>query len=124
MPEVFIILVIILIFYLYRQRYFDELLTKLGNHEFFALNNTRRITLYYAEWCGYCKQFMPTWDRLAADLASSNIIFRKIEGDKNPSPDVDGFPTIIMLTANGTKVKYQGDRSYENVKSWVLDPTL
>ena len=26
-------------------------------------NNENKMVLYYAHWCGFCKEFLPKWDQ-------------------------------------------------------------
>lgn len=87
------------------------------------LNNTRYITLYAVDWCGYCKQLRPTWESLKTNLQSSNVVFKEVNGDVAKIPGMS-YPTIIMLTERGDNIKYGGDRSYGDLQRWILDPTL
>ncbi len=76
------------------------------------------VSLYSASWCGYCKIFEPTWEKVKLHLSGNNRIrFRKIDCSDSShmkaikdeavftdGSSLDGFPTITLRTAyrNGT----------------------
>lgn len=70
--------------------------------------------LYYADWCGYCKELKPIWN----DLAKTQEMFSvaKVnctEGNKELLKlfEIKGFPTIQVFK-NGKYVgDYEGGRS-------------
>lgn len=75
----------------------------------------------YADWCGYCKKFMPEWNAFkdkympVIDLRELNDK-RDAEAIKNLG--INGFPTIIYL--NGSKkLVYEGERTAEGLEQFV-----
>jgi len=76
------------------------------------------LKLYYANWCGWSKKFLPTWDQLENKV--KNVKFEKIDCEKNKGmcENVPGYPFLI-LEKNGKKVPYNGDRSYEDVVKFL-----
>lgn len=85
-------------------------------------NNKIQICLYFAEWCGHCKNFKPTWNLLKNkykrnknyefidyDCTNSNV------GDPRDKNMVEGFPTII-IEKNGKRIRYEGDRSMSAIE--------
>tara|TARA_B100001175_G_scaffold54792_1_gene43800 strand:+ start:596 stop:1129 length:534 start_codon:yes stop_codon:yes gene_type:complete len=86
-----------------------------------------RCTLYYANWCGHCKNFKPTWEELKKSDKYENVVdFEDVEGDEQPEviqqEDIQGFPTIKLKTKSDT-VEYNGDRTIEDLKRF-LDENL
>lgn len=87
------------------------------------------IVLFHAEWCGYCKKFMPTWEKSASALNNTKtgngklIKFVAVEADANPEVvkqyDVSGYPTIMILKYNGVQETYNGERTMNGLKEFV-----
>eukprot|EP00397_Hematodinium_sp_SG-2012_P019602 GEMP01020148.1.p1 GENE.GEMP01020148.1~~GEMP01020148.1.p1 ORF type:complete len:641 (+),score=139.87 GEMP01020148.1:222-2144(+) len=74
------------------------------------------FVVIYASWCGHCRLFMPTWDKLAEALAEEeNIDVCKLDGTANEIEDfpVEGFPTVLLYPAeaNSRPLPYEGDRT-------------
>ena len=52
-----------------------------------------KVIKFYAEWCGPCKAYGPTFDKVANDPANSKIDFDSIDIDKFPHT-VDWLKTM------------------------------
>ena len=60
----------------------------------------------YASWCGHCKQFAPTYEKLAKKLQHiDSLVIAKMEGSKNehPKATANGYPTILFYPAGADK---------------------
>jgi protein disulfide-isomerase len=79
------------------------------------------IILYYADWCGYCTEFKPLYEKLS--IYFPNIKFTKINVDKNMkfiednnrllySHKIESYPTI-MFYKNGYAIS-----RYNNQREW------
>ena len=85
-----------------------------------------KITLYHAEWCGHCKNFIPVWNELKTQLESHNIEHSEFEHSKDAkiieASNIDGFPTI-KINKNGDEYEYQGKRNKEDIMTELLKLT-
>ena len=82
--------------------------------------------------CGHCETMKPAWNKLINELKDKHkneIILGAIESGNMDmfkkhgiSPSVSGFPTILYFHPNKltTPESYKGDRSYEDLKKWLL----
>jgi protein disulfide-isomerase-like protein len=87
--------------------------------------NLPSLILFYAEWCGHCKNFMPTWDALSDLLPSDKINIVKIscvekEKQCNSIKEIKGYPTIIYVDINTKKLKvYSGEREPKSIINFI-----
>lgn len=79
------------------------------------------LVLYYANWCQYCVEFKPLWNKLLETLKDEpNLSFIEIESEELQDPknkslqnEVEGFPTIKFYKPNTElihSIKFEGDR--------------
>jgi len=58
----------------------------------------RTLVLYYAPWCTYCKNLMPTWDALSQKYGDQ---MQKVDCEQFPEEsekqDIKVFPTMILF---------------------------
>ena len=97
-------------------------------------NNNIILQLFEAPtWCGHCKDFAPKWEKLkdletkSSDgnrvIKAKDLIDFQSYDDNHPKTQeekITGFPTL-MLNVNGTKHKYEGARTPENILRFILD---
>lgn len=98
------------------------------NFNDFLENNDFAVIEFYAPWCGHCKQFAPTYEKIATEL-QGEIPVAKVDADEHKTVgnkfDVQGFPTIIIWK-NGEGHDYKGGRSQEALVKYareVADPS-
>ena len=105
----------------YKKKYMDlknmESISQLGG------SNAKNIFLFKAEWCGHCKSFFPTWQKLENEYKNNKKInFVTFDSEKNKVEEimynVKGYPSILIQTGNGTK-EYQGNRSEESLRDFI-----
>jgi thiol-disulfide isomerase/thioredoxin len=86
------------------------------------------VTLYHANWCGHCQEFMPEWKNFEKKIKSNgNVKIQAIEEstlsrDNMPKingKDIRGFPTIKISKGN-KEIDYNGERT-ANALSEYLD---
>lgn len=105
------------------------------------------ITLFHANWCGHCRNFMPAWKEIKKWGNKNGVTVEEYESEelgklssKNTSKvsdetvaNISGFPTII-ITKNGQEmpvntrdateiIKMLGNKPKNMVGGGVSEPT-
>jgi|APSaa5957512493_1039668.scaffolds.fasta_scaffold111405_1 protein disulfide-isomerase-like protein len=120
-------------FYIQQNRAKEAFTADITVHEEKAMN----LVLFYAEWCGHCKQFKPAWDQTVADLNGKTINGVKVnlhsvdcDSEKKLAEEynVSGFPTIRCITKdengkNDAAHSYDGARNQEAVTEFINNKT-
>ena len=128
--KIIIIVIIILILYLFFQKSnkkIETLYTSLSNE------TKKKPTLvnFNASWCYWSKKLNPTWKLLQEDLKENDIDIIDFKCDLNTGNDeickqkynIDGYPTI-KLFHDGKEINYNGDRSLDDIKSFIRNNIL
>ena len=88
-----------------------------------AVAGKTTLVLFHAEWCGYCKRFMPTWKKAKSTLQNNNVVLKDFEADDNAdimkANNVNGYPTLKLFKSDGEVVNYEGDRSLEDLQEFI-----
>lgn len=104
----------------------------LTESEVMELKKKHGVVLFYMNGCGHCVIMKPAWNKLINELKEKHkheIILGAIESGgmdifnkHGLKPSVSGFPTILYFNPkNPDKPEsYSGDRSYEDLKKWIL----
>ena len=80
--------------------------------------------MFYAPWCGHCKNAMPAFDKLMKTKGLKAKVL-KINSDENPDMvkkhNVQGFPDIRYYPngMDGEHNEYQGPRGYDDLLNYV-----
>ncbi|BHF85037.1 Protein disulfide-isomerase [Sparganum proliferum] len=81
------------------------------------------FVMFYAPWCGHCKQLHPIWDQLGEHYKDHpEILIAKMDSTANELEDIKitGFPTLKLFPKNDDKiVDYAGDRTLEAFKKFL-----
>jgi thiol-disulfide isomerase/thioredoxin len=100
--------------------------------EIMELKKKHGIVLFYMNGCGHCETMKPAWNKLITELKDKHkneIILGAIESSSMDmfkthgiNPAVSGFPTILYFQPGRHNMPehYKGDRSYEDLKKWIL----
>eukprot|EP00112_Aurelia_sp_Birch-Aquarium-sp1_P026897 Seg984.11 transcript_id=Seg984.11/GoldUCD/mRNA.D3Y31 product="Thioredoxin domain-containing protein 5" protein_id=Seg984.11/GoldUCD/D3Y31 len=85
-----------------------------------------KLINFYAPWCSHCQRLAPTWKLLAEEYRySTGVRILKVncelEKEICKKYEIKGFPTIFTFNDGIKTVKYQGDRSLDNLKWFVND---
>ena len=83
---------------------------------------------YNASWCGWSNKLRETWDKIYNKYNGNNnieIVDYKCDIDdktkeKCQLENVLGFPTIVAYRNNIEIDRYQGNRSFESIETWIL----
>jgi len=94
--------------------------------------NNMNMVLFYAPWCGHCNTLMPHWNKLEQQynhqkINGKNINIVKINCDEHSKIathyDIQGYPTIKLLSVNntGTPMLYDYDdaREYSKIEQFI-----
>jgi len=104
----------------------------LTESEIMELKKKHGIVLFYMNGCGHCETMKPAWNKVISELKDKHkneIILGAVESSNMDmfkkhgiSPSVSGFPTILYFHPNklSNPEAYNGDRSYEDLKKWIL----
>jgi thiol-disulfide isomerase/thioredoxin len=90
----------------------------------------------YANWCGHCQSLKPVWAELK-NLMSTNKNVSMIEIEESEMKDkmgklrnickkdidVNGFPTIVKICGKANPEYYQGERSVDALREWIMSTT-
>jgi protein disulfide-isomerase-like protein len=96
-----------------------------GDAQGYEVGAEPTCVLFYAPWCGYCKDLMPIYDEVAKKNPDKSII--KLNCDENKElakkHDITSYPTIKYLS-KGVKdvtgaVVYTGERTVDALDKWV-----
>ena len=100
--------------------------------EIMELKKKHGIVLFYMNGCGHCETMKPSWNKLITELKDKHkneIILAAIESSSMDmfkthgiNPAVSGFPAILYFQPGRHNMPehYKGDRSYEDLKKWIL----
>jgi thiol-disulfide isomerase/thioredoxin len=89
------------------------------------------ITLFHADWCGHCKNFMETWESMKNDEhARKKIEFKDYESEELGNLDdetnringslIDSFPTI-KISILQKEYDYVGERTDRDIYSFIIN---
>lgn len=81
--------------------------------------NGGTMYFFFADWCGFCQKVKPEWEKLkeTKQINGVDVEYTALDADDNANKkmqekhDVSGFPTFVFKKADGTSVKYSGERT-------------
>jgi thioredoxin 1 len=80
--------------------------------------NRKELWYFSAEWCGPCKQFGPTMDR----VSSQGITVKKLNVDYTPDATtkygIKSVPTVILIENEQEMKRFVGVKSEQQVIDW------
>ena len=75
------------------------------------------VNVYWAEWCGPCKQMKPTWERLASSYPNLEVKRTNVDANQQAAQraGITSIPQAIV-TFDGEEVgRIRGRQSYADV---------
>lgn len=82
-----------------------------------------KLVLHYTNWCGFCKQFKPHWERLKMDIVKdplgSKIAVLEVDEDKARTRGISAYPTIMLYKGHHS-YEYKGMRDIAMIKQWAI----
>jgi protein disulfide-isomerase A1 len=84
-----------------------------------------KLVLYYTDWCGYSRIFLPEWEKIKNSDINKLVTFDQYECDKNSEKcrenNINGYPSILLHKQNGIKISFPDtmQRNSENVIKFV-----
>ena len=115
--EIILIIITLLmgiaVVYLYKNKIEKELIERYQNEQ-----NSKRLLLFYAPWCGASKAFLPIWERLTGEIKTETYNV-DLEENKEISNqfNIEYLPTLFLMNGE-SRLKYDGDRSYEDIMAF------
>lgn len=87
-----------------------------------VIANHTVVVKFYADWCGACKSFNPTFSELAENNKTS-VLFAKVNGDQNPKLmkrfSISGYPTLILFKNGKEEGRLVGVYPRNKVESFI-----
>lgn len=82
-------------------------------------SGARVVTLHYTSWCGHCARMKPVWAQVRAACKGRGIVFVESDEEKNRTPGIDSYPTIVMINEYGVREQYQSGPDFDQLHKWV-----
>ena len=114
---IIILLIILILPFLNKGSYFSSIRSTDNSESNLKLNEgNTTVLIFFADWCGFCKQAKPTFEKLVNDYPDKVQLINDKNKDLLSKYSVKSFPTIMTNTGDTYK---SNDRSYEALSQFI-----
>ena len=94
------------------------------------LGEEPHFVMFYAPWCGHCKQLAPKMKVAAKKLKGSGVGIGAVDVEPNSGiqamfPDIRGFPSLKYVRSGKnsakTAIDYNGPREADDIERWTKE---
>ena len=112
----FIGALVLVIFYYFNKTIFTNM-----NSENFENNGQKKVVYFYMNGCPHCDSFSPIWDEFTQNCPlPTHKIESRDAGEMMNTYNISGFPTILLLDENNTKLKeLDGPRTLAGLNAMI-----
>jgi protein disulfide-isomerase-like protein len=126
----FLVGILLVLYMLHRHFLNKEGMTSISHENFDeTIGEKKTAVLFHANWCGHCKKFMPTWEKVSSEVdETSPVVLASFDcsessEDKNVQEvmkkyNVKGFPSVLLFE-NGEIKEFEQERNESNLKSFL-----
>lgn len=85
------------------------------------------MVMFYAPWCGFCKQMKPDYAAAATELKPNHIL-AAIDVNRPENSvirklyNISGFPTLLYYEGGVMKQSYEGDNNKDAIVTFMRNP--
>lgn len=94
-----------------------------GNGKVVPKKGNCAVVFFFADWCGHCKRFQPTWNQFKNGMENKPIDVVEVSADNAAATqhyNVSGYPTVISVDSHGNKKsEFKGERTVSNLNSFA-----
>lgn len=85
-----------------------------------------KVIRFHAEWCGPCKAYAPTWNRVVTENTEPGVEFLEIDVDKDVSGlavehKIMSIPTTVVIKEGKIVAKKTGNLSENELKVLIFN---